>query len=56
MSFFYESAFYRRPRVICDKEYALPYDELFCFSTTGDDIIGAVSQIADRKIVTDRAA
>jgi len=58
MSFFYESAFYRHPCVICDKEYALPYDELFCFlSTTGDDInLGAVVsfQIADRKIVTDR--
>ncbi len=37
MSFFYESAFYRKPYVICDKEYALPYDELFCFASTTDD-------------------
>ncbi len=59
MSIFYESAFYRKPYVICDKEYALPYCEFFCFmSTTQDDEkLGATVRIMinGEKFETDRA-
>jgi hypothetical protein len=57
MGFFYESAFYRHPYVICNKEYALPYDELFCFINPDDNNnLGATVsfKIANEKIVTDR--
>ncbi len=58
MSYYYESAFYRKPCVICDKEYALPYDEFLCFvSTTEDDRkLGATVRIMinGKKFETDR--
>ena len=47
MGFFYESCFYRKPYVIAEKEYALPYEELFCFANTtaDDDALGATVSI-----------
>lgn len=58
MDFFYESAFYRHPYVICAGEYALPYEELFVFASTTQDNekLGAtlLFEIAGQKIVTDR--
>jgi len=58
MDFFYESAFYRHPYVICDKTYALAYEELFCFmSTTGDnENLGATVsiEINGQKFVSDK--
>ena len=58
MGFFYESSFIRRDFVLCDTEYALPYDELFCFvSTTRDnEKLGATVtiEIAGKKFTTDR--
>ena len=58
MDFFYESAFYRHPYEICREEYALPYEELFCFAGTNNETekLGAVVHfvIAGREIVTDR--
>ena len=55
MDFFYESCFYRKPCVITDKEYALPYEELFCFANTTPDnkALGAtVSMTINGKVFT----
>ena len=58
MSFFYESCFIRHDYVFCATEYALPYDEFFCFCNTADDndYLGATlsMEIAGEKFVTNR--
>ena len=58
MGFFYESCFLRGDYVLCDTEYALPYDELFCFVSTtreNEKLGAAVSiEIAGKKFTTDR--
>lgn len=58
MSFFYESCFYRHDYVLCDTEYALPYDELFCFINTEheNEKLGATltMEINGEKFTTDK--
>ena len=58
MAFFYESCFIRHDYVLCDTEYALPYDELFCFCSTtlDDEKLGATvtMEIAGQTLTTDR--
>lgn len=58
VSFFYESCFYRHDCVVCEKPYALGYDELFCFMSTNFDYhkLGATVTIdvAGKKLVVDK--